>query len=90
MDFLAVAAVGIVDFVIVYVVAVAVTWCYLLLLTTFALVALAANIVVSIGCPIFVMVDFLFPPRYELFPILVVCRIYLVNLVVVTRNARIL
>lgn len=80
----------VVDFVIAFVVVVAVTWYYLHLLMTFAVVALAANIVASIGCPISVMVDFLFPPRYGLFPISVVCRIYLVNLVVRTKKARIL
>lgn len=86
-----VAAVGFdVEFVIAFAVAaVALTLYYLHPLKTFAVVALAANIVASIGCPIFVTVDFLSLQRYEPVPISVVCRIHLVNLVVRTENAMI-
>lgn len=70
----------IVGFAIAFVVVVAVTLYYLHSLKTFVVVALAANIVASIGCPIFVTVDFLFPQHYELVPILVACQTYLVDL----------
>lgn len=85
----AVVVVGIVDSVIAFVV-VTPSLYYLHLLMTFVAEAPAVNIVVSIGCPIFAAVGFLFLQRYGPVLVSVVCQTYLVSLVEVTENRQML
>lgn len=80
-----VEVVGIVDSVVAFVV-VAASLYYLHLLRTFVAVALVVNTVVSIDCPIFVVVDFLFLQRCGPVLISVVYQTCLVDQVEVTEN----